>query len=239
MSELLKLIQERQSQTALFDPERPVARHDLKQVLEAARWAPTAHNMQNFEIIVVDDKRLLKAIGGINYPVSRAFLRENYRHLSFSEEELKRKKTGLLATTFPPAFSHPEARLSQDDVEEAASLQGRAISSSPVLLVLLYDPGSRAPASRGDFLGIASLGCVVENMWLMASSLGIGFHIVSSVHAGSAGDEVKRLLNIPESMTIAFSVRMGYPIKSTEHLRVRRDIDDFTYHNRFGKKGLG
>ncbi len=28
-----------------------------------ARWAPTAHNMQNFEVIVVDDNEVLEIIG--------------------------------------------------------------------------------------------------------------------------------------------------------------------------------
>jgi hypothetical protein len=29
--------------------------------------------------------------------------------LSFSEEELRRKRTGVLATTFPPAWRKPDA----------------------------------------------------------------------------------------------------------------------------------
>ena len=33
--------------------------------------------------------------------------------------------------------------------------------------------------SPGDVLGMMSLGCVMENMWLMAESLGIRFHILA------------------------------------------------------------
>ena len=50
----------------------------------------------------------------------------------------------------------------------------RQIVSSSAILFILYDPSRRAPASEGDFLGILSLGCAMENMWLMANSLGIG-----------------------------------------------------------------
>lgn len=53
----------------------------------------------------------------------------------------------------------------------------RPLPESPVLLVVVYVPGKRAPASEGDFLGIISLGCAMENMWLTAESLGIGLHI--------------------------------------------------------------
>lgn len=85
MNEILKTIQERHSLRAPFDRERSPSKQNLTQILEAARWAPTAHNMQNFEITVVDDKRLLAKIGDIKSRVSEEFLRENYEQLSFSE----------------------------------------------------------------------------------------------------------------------------------------------------------
>ena len=51
MSEILKVIQDRHSSRVPFDQGHAPSKHDLMQILEAARWAPTAHNMQNFEII--------------------------------------------------------------------------------------------------------------------------------------------------------------------------------------------
>ncbi len=104
MSDILKLIQERQSTRAPYDPQHPVKKEDLQQIIEAARWAPTAHNMQNFEIIVIDDKDVLKKIGKIKTPVSEDFIRENYQQLSFSEKELLKKKVGIMGTMFPPEW---------------------------------------------------------------------------------------------------------------------------------------
>jgi hypothetical protein len=41
-------------------------------------------------------------------------------------------------------------------------------------------------------------------------------------------------------MKVGFAFRMGYPVsKPTMSLRVRRDLEAFTHHNRFGKKSLG
>ena len=94
---------------------------------------------------------------------------------------------------FPPSWRLPKAQ------RTAAALQGepaRSLPPCPVLLLVLYDPDRRAPASERDFLGNLSLGCMMENMWLAAHALGIGFHIVSSLAAGPTAEEVKRLLAI-------------------------------------------
>ncbi len=42
------------------------------------------------------------------------------------------------------------------------------------------------------------------------------------------------------NLKIAFAVRLGYPLSAPPmYLRVRREVEDFTYHNRFGNAGLG
>ena len=89
-------------------------------------------------------------------------------------------------------------------------------------------------------MGFISLGCVMENMWLMAQSLEISVHILSVFSGDAVEKEVKRILHIPEHMKIAFAVRLGYPISTpTRHLRVRRDIETVLHHNQFGNSGFG
>ena len=237
MTELLKIIQQRQSLRMPFDNQRPVPKEALLQILEAARWTPTAHNMQNFEIVVVDDKKQIEAISAIPRPISEVFIRENYHQLSFSEEELMKKKTGLLGTMFPPEWLNPDFKF--DNKAESDLAVQRSLPACSLLLVVVYDPSKRAPASEGDFLGIISLGCAMENMWLMANSLGIGFHIVSSLSAVESEKEVKEILNIPKHLKMAFTCRLGYPLATpSKSLRVRRDINDFASHNIYGNKDL-
>lgn len=236
MNEMLKAIQNRQSARGPYDIHRPINKDDIRQILEAGRWAPTAHNMQNFEIIVVDDPSLLKELGDIKSPISQTFIRENYQQLSFSEAELRKKKVGILGSMFP-AFMR-DLTVKPNPEEKTSSFQGRLVTKSPVLLVVVYDPGKRAPASKGDVLGFMSLGCVMENMWLMAHSLGISCHIVSSFNDAPAENKVKRVLGIPQNLNIAFTCRLGYPVGPVHSLRVRRDIDDFTSYNRFGNKTI-
>jgi nitroreductase len=235
MNDLLKLIEARQSARGPFDPKRSIPRDDLEKILEAARWTPTAHNMQNFEIIVVDDKKLLAAIGGIKSSPDLTFIRENYAQLSFSEKELRQKKVGIMGTMFPKSWQTPDPKLEDVSNEDRSAFMSRLIGSSSALLFVLYDPGRRAPASENDFLGIISLGCAMENMWLMANSLGIGVHIVSSLSGEETEKEVKKMLNIPDNLIIGFTMRLGYPTATPDYVRVRRDIKDFTRYNGFKK----
>jgi nitroreductase len=238
MSEILRIIQDRHSSRVPFDRDHKPSKQDLMQILEAARWAPTAHNMQNFEIIVVDDKKQLEELGEIKSRISEDFLRENYQQLSLSEEELLQKKVGILGAMFPPSWRTPGdwRRVAH---ESEPSILDQTIKGSPVLMIVTYDPRKRAPASVGDILGFISLGCVMENMWLMAEELGISFQIMSVFGGDTVESEVKKILEIPEYLKIAYAIRLGYPVsKSSQLLRVRRDIAGFAHHNRFGNRVL-
>lgn len=80
-----------------------------------------------------------------------------------------------------------------------------------------------------------SLGCVMQNMWLVASSLGVGFQVQSVFGAEPVEREARRLLGFADAMRIGFAVRLGYPKATDKYLRVRRDIEDFTHRNGFGR----
>lgn len=237
MNEILKTIQERQSARVPYDPNRQVPKEDLKKILEAAKWTPTAHNMQNFDIIVVNDKAVLDKIGSIKSKISEEFLRENYEQLSFSREELLKKKTGILGSMFPSEWVDP-TKIS-DAVKKAAPMPlTQSIRGSPTLLVIIYDSKKRAPASHGDVLGFISLGCLMENIWLVAQSLGVSIQILSAFSAPPVETEIKKLLEVPDYMKIAFTCRIGYPVGASKYLRVRRETEDFTHHNKYGNKGI-
>jgi nitroreductase len=235
---ILRLIQQRKSARVPFDPRRQVPKKDLKEIMEAARWSPTAHNMQNFEILVVDDKEVLERIGEIESRISEEFIRENFQQLSFSQKELLQKKVGILGTNFPPSWRDP-ANLEDVVRERARQRLRQTINGSPTLLIVVYDSRKRAPASKGDVLGFLSLGCLMENMWLMAEALGIGFQVMSVFSGEAVERTAKQLLSIPEHMKIAYAIRLGYPIhKPAKCPRVRRDVKGVAHHNRYGAKGL-
>ena len=238
MNEFLELIEKRQSDRGLFDSERKIPKEDLEKILEAARWTPTAHNMQNFEIVVVDDCKLMTLIGEIKHPPDLTFIKENYQQLSFSEDELRQKKVGILGTMFPQSWQSPNPKLEDIKNDDRSLFMTKQIMSSSALLFMLYDPSRRAPASENDFLGVISLGCAMENMWLMANSLSIGVHIVSSLSGNEVEKEIKKILDIPNNFKIGITMRLGYPLAPVNYIRVRRDVKDFTHYNGYINKGL-
>jgi len=239
MKGILDLMHERHSVRVPYDRNRPVTKQQLEQIIEAASWAPTAHNMQNFEVVVVDDPAILLAIGVIRSKASAVFLQENFQQLSFSEEELRRKKTGVIASMFPPSWRTPNGDF--DAVAAAAEPTPLSVSlqDCPCLLLVLYDTRKRAPASERDVLGFISLGCVMENMWLMAQSLGIGLQVLSVFSVEPVEREMRRILDFPSYLKVAYGCRLGYPAATHDYLRVRRASDEFVHRNRYGKKGLG
>lgn len=237
MSEVFRLIQERQSSRVPFNPNRPISKENLSQILEAARWTPTGHNIQNYQIIVIDDKALLEKIGNIKTHILEEFLRDNLKELSFTDEELKQKKVGILATGFPPDWVDP-AKISQVAQQSPPIPLSNSIRGSPTLLMVFYDPSKKAPAQAVDVYGFISLGCLMENIWLTATSLGIGMQILSLSATVSVEQELKQILSIPKHLRIAYTIRLGYPVASAKYLRVRREADEFTHHNKFGNKGI-
>ena len=84
-------------------------------------------------------------------------------------------------------------------------------------------------------LGLMSLGCVLENMWLMAHSLGLGVQALSVLSNPRVEEAVKQLLAAPGHMKVAFAVRLGHPVISVPCLRVRRAVTEFVHRNHFGK----
>jgi nitroreductase len=232
--DLLDIMWQRHTSRTAFNPSMEIREQDLQRILDAARWAPTVHNRQNFEIIVVDDQQRLSAISAIQMAPMETFIREAHHQLSLSEAEALRRKTGLLASMLPESWHEAEA-VQADSAAAHHTFVGRTIQRCPVLLVVIYDSRLATSASEEVALDLMSLGCVMQNMWLMTESLGISMQVLSGLGATAVEGQVQSILDIPHHFEIAFAARLGYPVTHSEsYMRVRRRIQDFTHRNRYG-----
>jgi len=237
MDDVLRIIRSRHSTRGAFDLSRPVPREVQQLILEGAQWAPTPTNMQNFQIVVVDAKEQLEAIGRVPADMSEQFLRETYAQLSFSEQELLEKRTGMLAKSFPDAWTDPEAWNPDSEYRSQFTFLERAIGDTPLMMIVLYDGTKRAPGSEDDSVGLMSLGCVLENMWLVCESLQLGLHVLTVVSDGPVEQKLKGILHAPECMKIAFACSIGYALDpAASYTRVRRNVKDFVHYNDFDSR---
>ena len=71
---------------------------------------------------------------------------------------------------------------------------------------------------------LADMGIAVENIWLTATSLGLG-----AVFVGVFSESmIKELLHIPDEMRVVALVPLGYPARIPEP-RPRRDVSDIIF----------
>lgn len=238
MRDLLEIIWQRHTCRAAFDPHKKIRETDLHLILDAARWAPTAHNSQNFEIIAVDDPHSLAAIEAIQLPPTETFTHEHYRAMSLSEAELLDRKIGLSARMLPESWA--EATTAPEAASAPIDYVGSKVKDCPMLLIVIYDGRITAHAAEGNALVMMSLGCVMQSIWLMTERLGISMQILTGFGARGPEGRVQRILDIPGHMKIAFAARLGHPTSTAEsYVRVRRAIRDFTHRNRYRERQPG
>jgi nitroreductase len=235
MSAISGIIRNRHSSRGGFDPQKPVAREDLQEILEAARWAPTPNNMQNFEIVVVDDPQLLKRICDIPDDLPERYLRENFEMLRFGEKELRARRSGMLAADYPDNWTDPDAWNPPSNISAQLTHLGMTLDQHQTLLLVVYDRTRRAPGSEHDVLGHMSLGCVMENMWLTSEAMGVGMQVLTVFADGQLEQALKAILMLPPELGVGFACSLGYPlVAASNYVRVRRDLGEFVHHNRFG-----
>lgn len=86
-----------------------------------------------------------------------------------------------------------------------------------------------------DFLINASVGTLIQNMWLMATSLGLGMGMGSQPENAQEG--LKELLNVPENMWVPEVIQLGYPDMERKETE-RREISEFVHYEELDQSKL-
>ncbi len=213
----------------------PVPDELLRQVIEAASWAPNANHLQRFSFVVVTDRRQMERIA-----------------------EIWQAVVGLYRETFL-AVPRPDI---QPDVYrrtlESIDYQAAHFADTPALIVACYDLGSYPSAVRhrmmramGAFrrfgarrtlamfrnIGTvtsrteaASIYPAVQNLLLAARSLGLAAN-VSTWHLMAEG-ELKHVLGIPRSVHTYALIPLGWPVGTFGPVR-RRSVEQMIHRDRW------
>ena len=186
----------------------PVPDDLVQQVLSAGLCAPSGGNRQNWGFIVVKDRAIKQQI-------------QRFYKSAFDEVVSPNYQNGE-----PPPGVSPEQYHRQ---HSAVAYLTDHFHDAPVWIVACLDSGG-ARTGRGSG---ASIYPAVQNMLLMARSLGLGATLTTR-HLLYA-DEVDQLLRLPQGVHSYAIIPMGYPLGHFGQVK-RRPVDEVVYLNSWGTR---
>ena len=192
--QLLEILRSRRSARVFKD--QPVERELIEKVIEGARLAPSAHNTQSTEFIVVQDPAVLKQISQLTAdylgkiikllrnPLSRAFLRlvegEKVKGAIYALDGFER----LIR-------AHRQGR-------------DRILRHTPALILFHAD--------QSTIFAEANANLALQNATLIAQALGLGSFWTGYVVSTCNRDRrIPRLLSLPEGHKVYGGLALGYP----------------------------
>ncbi len=206
-----ELVRSRKSSVG-FGPE-PVADELVMEVIEAARWAPSAGNSQPWDFVVVRDPRSKQTI---------VDLCAEQQSFAYRMEQTRR-----------PELRFPSLRTPPDTAP--------IFASAPVFVVVVGDPRSviayplLSAAYSGESNYYSSLANVVLYMQLAIAALGLASRWITATGFPFVDCMLKELLDIPDELKIYDTVALGYPEapERSPRPRVVLELEEVVHHERF------
>ncbi|MHA1144353.1 MAG: nitroreductase family protein [Candidatus Helarchaeota archaeon] len=234
-----ELVKYRRSSRYLYT-QKPIPDAHLRKIFEAARYAPTPHNSQPFEIIVVKDKDVIKQLSEVGFRLDKKAVDGHFYWTRFSDEELENKRTGVQVDVLPKFILDLKENpsLVDDDVfwDRAMKLYSYFVQNCSCLLFVLYDKSLRGVGPLHHVWGILSIGAVMQNIWLAANDLGISAELISGqLMVPESVQQILQILDIPkDKYRLMLIFRLGYEKKfGTWGTNIRRELKDFVHLDRF------
>ena len=186
---------------------RKVSTDILRQVLEAAEWAPSAHNAQPWRFIVLVDmsskRELAEAMADV-------WVVDMIKDGVASEVREKQRKASVERFTHAPVLI--VACLTMKDM-------------------LRYADESRQKSERD--LAVQSLGAAVQNMLLAAHANGLGAcWFCAPIFCK---ETIRKILKVPDDVEPQALITLGYPAEKP-HAPSRKPLEAYAYLDYWGKK---
>jgi 5,6-dimethylbenzimidazole synthase len=195
----------------------PIPEGAIEKILEAGRWAISGANAQPWEYIVITDSAKKRALFNL--------YKDQIDDYNFWMEQMR-----------VPELRHPAFQLTGSTDEQLRKLKARpGWSEAPALIVVVGD-GRRQWATvvgghtfgrhQSHFTDGLAITCIL--MHLAAASMGLGTQWVT-IHIEEG---FKRMLNIPDIMTIYTIIPVGYPDVPPKK-GVRRPLENIVHYNQY------
>jgi nitroreductase len=193
-----------------FRPD-PVPRDVLRRALGAARFAPSGGNRQPVRFVVVTDPAVRKQLAALYLPRWQAYIGGMTR--------------GEVRVDTLPAM----IRNADYFANHLAEVPALVVVCAKLADCLATD----ASLGRLSVVGGASIYPAVQNFLLGARAEGLGTALTTMLVAEEP--KIKPLLGLPEEISTAAFVALGYPAKPFPKQLRRRELDEFCFSNRYGQ----
>jgi nitroreductase/NAD-dependent dihydropyrimidine dehydrogenase PreA subunit len=193
--QVLEIIRSRRSKRKFED--RPVDRADVEKVLEAARFAPSAHNAQSVEYVVVQDRETLHRIAELTVEGLLRMLKPFRSRVGRALMGLimGRRKAAALGRFAPEMDALADLFRSGNDL---------ILHEATTLIVFHADDAGASPSVDANL--------ALQNAALAAEALGLGCFYGGFVLAACGRDKsIPELLSLPATHEVYGVLAMGYP----------------------------
>ncbi len=201
-------------------------------LLDTARFAPNGGNRQAWRVVVVKDPELRRAIRDSYLPGWYEYLAQVGAGLTpwsvVGDRDLERRSIDTDAPGIAAAAAAGPGGFAEH------------LDEVPVLLVLLADLAKLSTVDRDadhyTMVGGASVYPFAWSILLAAHAEGLG-GVLTTV-AVREEDAVRRLLGVPDTLTVTGVMALGRPIRRPTRLR-REPVEQFATVDRYDGQPLG
>ena len=256
---VFEAITQRRSYRGEFQ-NRPIDEADQNRLIEAARWTPSPFNVQPWELVIIQETEGKEILADITQQAiieqfkDSKFLDDNSRWMCLNETEWQDRGDGVLLkdhVTLPKLLQNCPEKLTGSILKGllknakslaivghlgAGKMPAKEIATQvreAPLLVLVTMNTERCPPGEGATRWMwLSMGMLIQNMLLAATSRGIGVQFVSAPLESEADREnIRQLFNIPDYHEVITLLRIGY-VSSEGGSSVRLKPSEFVHHEK-------
>ncbi|RPJ09864.1 MAG: hypothetical protein EHM28_00270 [Spirochaetaceae bacterium] len=189
--------------------DKDISRPELEKILEVIRYAPSGHNAQPCEYIIIKDRAVIKMLADITIQSFKAFK---------TVIRLRKLMKPFIAKTFYDILNNPGIALGMDDMISQYETGKDVIFFNAPVVMVVHVPDMGA-------LSYVDPGIAMTHAMLAAHSLGIGSCWMGfAMMAVAKHKRVLQALGIPKDRFIAGITTLGYPVNKYLRLPVRNAI---------------
>lgn len=256
--ELRESILRRKTTNKAFQ-DKPLLEDHIREIIFAANRAPSHFNSQPWDFILVTDKGVRKEIGDIagesmqELMAKGEFFKRYLQYFRFSKTEIEEKKSGIYIDKIPAILRPFISKIFGDDGVKFLNFlrvpkilgkdAKKIVSDSPLLLGFMLRKEEYRPGEKSGIYSLISMGAALQNIWLTATSLGIGLQFVSTpMEIPENWNKILQILKVPDTHELMAVYRLGYINQDGKRNTIdwvsdeRRSFDELVSWNYYGGK---